>query len=329
MKRESPEVANVRRSAGIFETLSRNILSIQGKDRHSFLHNLLSHDIKGISPGQGRPACLLDRHGKILFAAFVHARPEELLLELDSASGQIAKRQLDQYLISEEAQIEDHSDRFRILPLHGPRTFELIQKLFPGLQVPEGPRNHTQGLEETGIRLIVRTDLFRMPGIHLWVEPKHEQPIRKALLEAGAPLGIQPASREVFEVLRIEAGVPWPGKELTDSVILNELGDEEWVSFTKGCFIGQEIVARIKHRAHPPRLLRGWRLQGETIPQPNSPIRLDSQEVGILTSACYSPTLGCVVALGFLKFGVESPQFQITTPTGSIPAQITPLPFVE
>lgn len=141
-------------------------------------------------------------------------------------------------------------------------------------------------------------------------------------------MGIERIGPEAFEMLRIEAGVPWPGKEITESVILNELGMEEMVSFTKGCYVGQEIVARIKYRAHPPRLLKGFLLTGKEVPSTGSSLIVKGKTVGVVTSACLSPTLQRVIALGFLNFGVATTELGIQTASGLLPATVTNLPFV-
>lgn len=318
----------IRHSIGLFIPFTRGLLRLRGKDRHSFLHNLLSHDIKGLETGQGRPACGLDRQGKILFSCFVHAEEEALLMELSPPELERARTWLDQHRISEQVQIEVVTDRYEILPLHGPKTLLLLKEIFPELEVPKAAGRHVMGPPQAGLYLAARTDLVRMPGIHLWVEPKRREEIRKRLVERGGPLGLQVANPEALETLRIEAGVPWPGKELSETVILNELGSDDWVSFTKGCFIGQEIVARIRYRAHPPRLLTGFKVEGDVIPPEGSRLQSEGADVGVITSACFSPTLAQVIALGFLRFGIEPKRLSIQTAAGPLTVHPTPLPFV-
>ena len=278
--------------------MPRAVLAVRGKDRASFLHNLLSNDIKGLAPGQGKPACLLDRQGKILFCCTAHARPEEILLEMAPAFLPAARAALERYLISEAVELSEATDRFRIASIHGPFAAHLP---LPQLSNPDS--------------FMVRSNLLGMPGLDLWC----------AKGEAYRPTGIAEGTNEAFDILRIEAGVPWPGREIAGEVILNELGKEEFVSFTKGCYVGQEIVARIKYRAHPPRLLTGFLIEGKEVPHEGSPVLLESQTVGIITSACFSPTLKKPIALGFLKVGVEGESFLIQ----NLPARAAKLPFVS
>lgn len=316
-------------SVGLMESFPRAFLSVQGSDRAKFLHNLLSHDIKGLPPGQARQACLLDRQGKIRFAAIVHAFEEEMILELDPAFSEMAFEALHQYLISEKVELAPLSDRYRIIPLHGPLSGKLLTQIWPEVELPSISFSHSKGPPASGVRFIIRWDLFRMPGFHLWVEPRSEEAIRKNLWKAGQPLGLQTISPEFFEILRIEAGVPWPGKEITSKVILNELEREDLVSFTKGCYVGQEIVARIKYRAHPPRVLTGFILGGNTPPPLPAPIEVDAKEAGVITSAGFSQMTKQVIGLGFLKHGLHVTDVMVKTPSGQIPAQVTSLPFTS
>lgn len=248
----------------IFSRAKRAALSVRGKDRTLFLHRLLTQDIKGASAEQVRPACLLDRLGKIQLAGLVHIQPEEILLELRAESVEPARILLEKYLISEEVEMASSQT--------GP------------------PLNHCR-----------------------------------------------PASGET-DLQRILAGVPAIGKELTPEVIPNELGPywlERFVSFTKGCYIGQEIVARIKYRAHPPRLLTGFTL--DRLAPEGSALYQGEEAVGTLTSVCDSATMGKPIALGFLKYGAPATALRVGSPAGLAtepPAGLqpgtalpTPLPF--
>lgn len=312
-------------AAGIVRSFPRSFLSITGADRVPFLHNVLTHDIKGLPIGQGRLACLLDRQGKIRAGLLVHAQAQAHVLELDHSQKQAALEGLRQYLISEEAHIGDLSDKIRVVPLLGPGSTEILQQAFPSLSLPTANLHNTAGLPELGIRSVVRWDLGTLPGYHLWATPETEQQLREKLASHGA----KQISEEAFHALRIESGMPWPGTEMNETVILNELWNfEEMTSFTKGCYIGQEIVARIKYRAHPPRQLCGFLLDGDRLPPPKSAILLSEKPVGVVTSACFSPTLKRTIAMGFLTFGLPEKIFLIQTPAGSISAEVTSLPFV-
>lgn len=274
-----------------------------------FLHRLLSNDIKGLQPGQGKPACLLDRQGKILFSCTTHALPDEILLEVDPSFLTAARAALERYVVADAVQFSDVTGRFRVLSAYGPAAVAL--KVSP----PSGG-------------FLARSPWAGMPGLDLWF-PAEDSQAAKGFIKTAQAAGMEEGDAKRFETLRIEAGLPRPGREITPEVILNELGWEEFVSHTKGCYVGQEIVARIKHRAHPPRLLSGFVLDGKEVPPGGSVIESESQEVGVITSSCLSPTLGKPIAMGFLKLGVESSKVIVQTPGGPIPARLTHLPFVK
>jgi folate-binding protein YgfZ len=289
-----------------FQNLPRAALSVGGKDRGVFLHRLLSNDIKGLQPGQGKPACLLDRQGKILFSCTAHALAQEILLEMDPSSLPGARDALERYVVADAVQFSEATGRFRVVLAYGPAAMAL--KVSP----PAGG-------------FVARSPWVGMPGLDLWL-PAEDIQAAQGFIETAQAAGMEEGNAQAFDVLRIEAGIPWPGREITPEVILNELGrDEEFVSFTKGCYVGQEIVARIKHRAHPPRLLAGFAMDGKEIPPVGSVIESESQEAGVITSACFSPTLGKPIALGFLKYGTEGENFLIQ----NLPARRAGLPFVS
>ncbi len=298
----SGRIQAVRASAGLLTEFPRRFIAARGPDRVQFLHNMVSHDIKGLSPGQGKPACLLDRQGKIQASFLIHARPEELVLEMEERDLSPALALLGKYRISEAVEFTEITDSFSTTALHGPKSGEMLRALLPGISLP----GNNLSAEETPagfpeILRITRWDLFRIPGYHVWLKKDAKTGAERLLLEKGA----EPVDRKMFDILRIEAGVPWPGSEITPSVILNELGSDEMVSFTKGCYVGQETVARIKYRAHPPRLLRNFRSEGPEPPAVPAPIFAGEKEAGTLTSSCWSPTLKSVIGLGFLAFGTE------------------------
>ncbi len=274
-----------------FQDLPRATLSVGGKDRSVFLHRLLSNDIKGLQPGQGKPACLLDRQGKILFSCTAHSLPDEILLEVDPSFLTAARASLERYVVADAVQFSDATGRFRVVSAYGPAAEAL--KVSPS---PSG--------------FLARSPWAGMPGLDLWLPVKETQAAH-GFIETAQAAGMKEGDAQTFDALRIEAGIPWPGREITPDVILNELGREEFVSHTKGCYVGQEIVARIKHRAHPPRLLAGFVMDGKEVPPVGSVIESESQEAGVVTSACFSPTLGKPIALGFLKYGVEGENFRI------------------
>jgi len=316
----------LREGGGIFEAFDRFFLAVRGPDRVSFLNKLLTADIQHGDQKQSRLACLLSQEGKILFSTLVHLLPDEILLEMELVFAERAQEQLNRYRISEAVEITPVEERYQILPFHGPRIPELLRNAWPDWKLPEAPLERAPGPEGSGIFWALRWDLFGMPGIHLALEPAQETPLRERLITAGASAKIQRSNPISFEILRVEAGIPWPGKEITEDTLPNELGNDgsRFVNYQKGCFVGQERIAHIKNRAHPPRLLTGMAIQERFVPPVPCPISAGkTQVVGELTSCYFSPSRDQVIGLGFLRFGAGTLALQIDGPNGPLP--ITPI----
>jgi len=181
----------------------------------------------------------------------------------------------------------------------------------------------------------VRTDTTGEIGYTLYTAADGLEPLWKTLITEGSQFNGQPIGWNALESLRIEAGIPRYGTELTDAVIPLEAELEYAIDFEKGCYIGQEIVARMKYRGHPNRLLRGIEIDGNPASQddcklqPNAPVFNGDKEVGWVTSSTFAPTLAKEIALGYVRIAVTEPgsRVQIETSDGRVDATVVQLPF--
>jgi folate-binding protein YgfZ len=175
-------------------------------------------------------------------------------------------------------------------------------------------------------RVIQRSEFGPLPGFFLWVAPDESPVLARALLEAGA----LPVNDETAEVLRVEGGEPVFGIDVDETVLLPELRRDDLISYTKGCYIGQELVARVKYRGHVNRALAGLRLEGEMVPRPGAPVVAEGKEIGRLTSSVRSLTLGLPIALGYLRREYLEPGTPVAVGADDplIPARVAALPFV-
>jgi folate-binding protein YgfZ len=163
-------------------------------------------------------------------------------------------------------------------------------------------------------------------GFHCWIPAEHAEAVRAAMLAAGA----EPAGSATLEVLRLEAGQPWYPQDVDASVIFPETRLESFVSFTKGCYIGQETVARVKYRGHVNRALSGLVLEGDRVPEAGARVVVDGNDVGRVTSAVRSIALGRPIALGYVRREHFEPGTAVTVvdASGTQPARMSALPFV-
>jgi folate-binding protein YgfZ len=316
----------VREGAGLIDRSVLGKAEVEGRDRASFLHGMLTNDVKGLAAGQGRAAAFLDVHGKVMALLHVYALADRLLLELPAGLTQKTLLLLDKYLISEKASFEAMDEAYAILSVQGPKAGALLSGL-AGRAFELEPLAHVEAtVAGIATRVAQRSDFGALPGFHIWAPTAGAEAIRAAILEAGA----EPVEPGVAEVLRVEAGVPAYGQDVDESVLFPELGREELVSYTKGCYIGQEVVARVKYRGHVNRALTGLRLEGDRVPAPGAAIVVPDKEIGRVTSAVRSLGLDAPIALGYVRREHLEPgsAVGVVVDGATVPARVSPPPFV-
>jgi aminomethyltransferase len=232
---------------------------------------------------------------------------------------------LDHFLISEKAEFEAVDEAFAILSLQGPGARALLEGL-AGTTLDLAPYAHAEiTLSGAPVRVINRAE-GPAPGFHCWTPAASAEFLRSAALAAGA----EPAGPATLEILRIEAGQPWYPQDVDQSVILPETRLEALVSYTKGCYIGQETVARVKYRGHVNRALSGLVVEGDRVPEVGARVVVAGAEVGKVTSAVRSIALGRPIALGYVRREHFEPgtAVMIADGGGEHPARVSALPFV-
>lgn len=298
----------------------RGLLELRGADRHSFLQGQVSNDVAALAPGETRHAALLDATGHVLADLWVYALPDSLVVETDPACLATLHGTLDRFLIMEDVTLADVSDRWVILSVLGDGAADLLPRLPDGLAAAARPLTYPLA-----------------PGFDLWLRPDADAAATAALAGAGAiPLG-----EDAAEALRVEAGFPAWGLELTPAVLLPEAGMADAISYTKGCYVGQEIVARLYARGHTNRALRHVLLaQDAPVPPPGTTLNgpedgpEPGREIGRVTSAVHSPQRGGrALALAYVRkehlAEGTSVAVQMTQPGGlvfSYAGEVRPLP---
>jgi glycine cleavage system T protein len=320
------EYRAVREGAGLIDRSMIGKASVTGRDRAAFLHGMLTNDIKGLRPGQGCAAAFLDAHGKVMALLHVYALEDRLLLELPAGLTEKTLETIDRFLIAEKAYFERADDGFAVLAVQGPGARAVLSKL-AGTAVELAPHEHAALLiGGVSVRVSQRSEAGE-PGFHCWVEPDRAPALWRAAREAGAV----PVGARALDVLRVEAGVAWYGQDVDETVILPETRLEALVSYTKGCYIGQEVVARVKYRGHVNRALSGLVLDGEHVPPSGARVVAGGKETGRITSAVRSPALGAPIALGYVRrehFEAGSP-VMVEAGERLSAARVVALPFVK
>ena len=274
-------------SIAVYHRTQRGLLELRGADRQTFLQGMVSNDILALTPGQSCHAALLDSTGHLLADLRVHAFPDYFLAETDPDCFPVLSRTLDKFLIMEDVQLADVTAQWATLTVLGQEASEFVASL-PSLPGEIRPLAY-----------------LLVPGLDLWLPAALIADAWDRLIAAGAvPLG-----EEDWEVLRVEAGLPAWGRELTPAILLPEAGMDDAVSYTKGCYVGQEIVARLHARGHANRALRCLLLDEDApVPPPGTTIHVSEdgpepgREIGWITSAVASAKLrGRTVALGYVR----------------------------
>jgi folate-binding protein YgfZ len=287
---------------------------------------MLTNDVKALAPGQGCLAAFLDAHGKTMSLLAVYALEDRLWLELPAGATDKTLALLDHYLISEKAYLEAADEAFAVLSVQGPGARALLEGL-AGRSLDLADLGHAEShLAGAGVRVIRRRD-GPAPGYHCWVGAEHGRALWQALRQGGA----LPAGFEAGEALRVEAGVSAFGQDVDETVLFPETGLEALVSYTKGCYLGQEVVARVKYRGHVNRALTGFVVEGERVPAAGARILADGKEVGRITSAVRSFALDAPIALGYLRREHREGGTPVSVLDGetAIRARVATLPFVE
>ncbi len=320
------EYAALRDAAGVIDRSPLGKVIVTGRDRQSFLQGMLSNDVKSLEPGQGTAAAFLDAHGKVMALLTVYALEDRLLLELPPSLTEKTLQALDKFLISEKAAFEAADEAFAVLAVQGPGARSLLEKL-AGRTLDLAPYYHVEApIAGAPVRVINRAE-GHVAGFHCWTAAAHGAALWRALVAEGA----RPVGMEALNVLRMEAGMPWYGHDVDETVILPETRLEQLVSYTKGCYIGQEVVARVKYRGHVNRALSGLIVDGDRVPAPGAAVMADGKEIGRITSAVRSLALGRPIALSYLRREHFAPGSAVGVQDGGalLPARVAELPFVR
>jgi folate-binding protein YgfZ len=302
----------LREGAGLLDRSDRGKLIVRGPEAAEYLQGQLTNDVEALGVDRGCYAALLDRKGHIQADMRVlQLSSGEIWLDVEPRALPTVLHHLQTYSVGREVEIEDVSDRWAITALLGPGAASIAS--FKGLEPEHAQRFHEwDGIEVLG----VATDL----GLDLITTSDNRASLRKLLSAAGAV----EISEAAAEIARVESGRPRLGAEMGASTMPAEAGIvKRAVDFEKGCYIGQEPVARLHYRGKPNRWLRGLRLSAPA--QPGANLQLEDREVGSIGTACVSPALG-PIALAVVRREAE-PGDTLRVGDGTATAEVVELPF--
>ncbi len=313
----------VREGCAVFD-LERGFLVLSGAERGAYLHSLVTNRVDDLSPGEGRRAFLLTPTRGRVFADFLACETgESLWLECAGGSAGAVLELLQKYYFGQDVAFEDRSDGWRALSLQGPGGEALLAELGVGPPAAEAGAHAGAVLAGTETRIVRWSDTGE-EGFHVWAPAGAADGVRAALVEAGA----EPGGEAAWTALQIEAGIAAFGRELGEETIPLEAPVEDAMSFDKGCYPGQEVIARLHVRGRPARQLRGLRIEGETALPPGTTLDAPGKPAAAtVTASGVSPLLGAI-ALAFVHRDFTDPGTRLTTADGRT-AEVAELPLVR
>lgn len=289
--------------AGLVDFAGRTRIEVTGDDRASFLHNLSTNDVKGLTPGSGCEAFFLNARGHVLAHVFIICRPESLVVEAVSGQCEFLLNHLNRYLIREQVELHDRTAEWGEVLLAGDRAPAVLGKISSG-NLPAVRLENCELLIAGQAATVVRVAMTPSVGYLLFSSAGSMAVVHESLLSHGATIGDQAA----LEAARVEAGFPFYGSDITDQNLPQEVArDALAISFKKGCYLGQETVARIDALGHVNKTLVRLEFDGPQVPPVGTELRAGEQVVGQITSAAFSPRTGVALALGIIRRGHHTP----------------------
>ena len=327
---ESTGYQALRNSAALVESPTRARVRVTGEKRLALLHRMTTQDLNSLRPGQGRTAVLLTDKARIVDHLTVYALEEEARILSARSDAAPSLLHLKHYTLRDDFKPQEETSSSSLLCILGPRAVEVLTAA--GLE-------EASTLPDVGIRRLPDGDGFLLStdgpcrrNLALWVTAERAAHWRDHLLEAGSATGLRAATSEDYEAVRIENGHAAYGSELSEEINPLEAGLGGSISWDKGCYIGQEVVARLDTYQKVQRHLVGLRLPGAVGPPPaGSKLLMGGQPAGWVTSAIDSPALGEPVALGYVKTAhtEAGTALQVLAGSETLEARVAALPLVS
>ncbi len=323
---EREEYNALRRSCGVADRSWVPDVELTGEDRVRFLNGLVTCDVREPSPGEGCYGFLTDAKGKVLADAGVLVFEDRLLLELPPGRSRTVSEHLRKYVITDRVEIRE-VDETLPLAIVGPTAGRCLDRL-AGERLPRDDWRHRRiALMGHEVEVCSHPRLGAAAFV-LRVERERAGDLFSALADRKAGAEFTPLGYLAVEAVRVEGGNPIVGVDLDDATLPQETGDLDAVSYTKGCYLGQEIVARVHYRGQVNRHLRGLRFEAIEAPESAARVTFEGRPVGVVTSPLVSPQLGQPVGLSLIHRKASDPATRVEV-DGAGEAEVTELPFVH
>lgn len=296
------EYRTARENAAIFDTSWHATFILTGADRVRYLNAVVSGNVLALEDGVGTLALLLNPQGRILAELEIYRLGEQLFVRTHASIRERTRETLDKYIIMDDVELVDATDSLGSFAIEGPRAQEIVREAF-GEEIGARPQLSIRevGLGDLQFQLIVKSH-FGLPGAEFLATPETLRKLWVLLTQAVEPKGGKPMGMQALNILRLEAGVPWFPADFNENVIPHEAALEEThISFGKGCYTGQEIVERVRSRGHVNRRRVRLKFSRSEPPEFGTRLLADGKEIGLVTSAAYSPQAGSAIGMGYVR----------------------------
>jgi folate-binding protein YgfZ len=305
-------------AAVLRQTWNSGVIRLAGPDRISWLQGMVTNDVEKLLPGQGAYAAHLNAQGKIVAQMAMLADADVIWLALETSNVKKLNEVLERMIVMEDVQSEDHSGDFESIAVIGPAATSVLESWLAEPLRLNATYDHRAFLK---CPRIVRDEL----GYSVWADVSKVNAVQDGLVSAGAT----PIDEATWNIVRTEVGLPIYGVDIDESTTLPELG-EKGIRYDKGCYIGQEVVARIKYIGHVNRRFMGFISDADKLPEKGSTVRAGGKDVGYITSSVVSPQLEKAVALGFVNrvAAVSGTSVELMSGDIRIESKVSELPFI-
>jgi folate-binding protein YgfZ len=317
------EFQSLLSGCGFYDLSSRVKIALTGGDRVRWLNGMVTNNIRDLAAGRGVYAFLLNPQGHILGDLYAYNRGESLMIDSDQFQSEKLLATFDHYIIMDDVEVTNVSDKLTAIGIMGPKSREVLRAA--GFEMPNlEPLQFVDVTRQNVGMTVVRGDDAAVESYELWSSPDQVTSVRDALTDSGA----MPVGTDALELLRVAAGIPRYGQDIRERDLPQETEQQRALHFSKGCYIGQEIVERIRSRGNVHRKFTGFEVGG-ALPAVGAKIQADGRDIGEITSIASLPLAGGErsVALGYIRRELATPgkQFQV----GATRLSIANLPFSE
>jgi len=332
------EYAAVREGgAGVIDLSSRGRFLVSGSEAVQFLNGLITNDMKTLEENRWMPAAFPSVQGRLIASVRVVRKPDDatgkkpvpvFLIDTEPATHEAVLKTIERFTLAGDFHVVDLTSQTALLSLQGRRADDVIGSVIGDSAHAISAHGAAQIEWQDKSLTVLRATHTAEDGFDLVVNADQATALWDAFVQAGAT----PVGHEALDRLRIETGVPRYGIDMDETNVVTETGLDEAVSYTKGCYIGQEIIARIKYRGHVAKKLVGLVFDRARKIDKDAAIKsTDAKEIGRITSSTLSPHLGCTIALGYVKYDylAADTEVKVTSAQGDLQARVADLPFVR